>query len=140
MLSSLLPPSPRVLLCCAGICSVAAPFALGTNLLFVPMALAILLVILAAFASLNNRLKNLTEYVKTTALQNTFKLSADFAALSTLRDEYAMLRPPVTAASMNPSSLRALQEILASRQPRHIVELGCGISTIFVASWLKRGS
>jgi hypothetical protein len=43
----------------------------------------------------------------------------------------------VTEYSMCATNLGVIMDILKTRNPKKVVELGCGLSTILVASWLK---
>lgn len=62
---------------------------------------------------------------------------ANVEATLTLRHRFPGVYMPSSLYSMIPANLAGVIELLDRQQPQTIVELGSGISTLYVASWLK---
>ena len=67
------------------------------------------------------------------------RLFSQLEALAWLRDELELQRPlpPTRGAATAPDALLELVRIIDRTEPAHILELGCGVSTIVMAARLK---
>jgi hypothetical protein len=71
------------------------------------------------------------------ASSDTVKVSTNITSAIVLRERCKNLVMPLSGYSMCASNLGIVQGILDTREPNVIVELGSGVSTMLVASWLK---
>jgi hypothetical protein len=62
----------------------------------------------------------------------------DIRASAAIANEFPTVFMPQTGFSMTASNLSGLLDLMATRKPKVIVELGSGFSTLIIAAWLKR--
>lgn len=65
------------------------------------------------------------------------QITANVYALIKLNERFPSLSPIMNTWSIEPVHLQYLISLLDEHQPKRIVELGCGVSTLLVAAWLK---
>ena len=98
--------------------------------------MAVATVILAA-VELYLRLKRLLVQISGESRNNVVDLNTSITSAIFLSSQFPHVVMPLSGYSMGANNLSVVNDILNTRKPTVIVELGSGISTILVAQWLK---
>lgn len=116
-------------------------FAAGTHIT-IGMVIAIMYAAVSfQLYALSVHFKNNLRDFKTTLEEGRFrqskKMNADLLATRILFARFPVSYFPVTSYSMIPANLSLLVSLLDTFRPTKIVELGCGLTTILLAAWLR---
>ena len=117
-----------------GICILTA----RQNIYFVTLSVAILvgfLILMRELAAISENFGHVE--VGPTTVKH---VGANVHALSMLNQRFSNLNVVMTTWSLEPVNLQCLINTLDEKQPKRILEIGCGISTIVISAWLKENS
>lgn len=105
-------------------------------------AMAISVGLLLGFGLVLRGISIAHDHAKSTEVGSTTvkQIAANVYALIKLEQRFPHLGPVMTTWAIEPVHIQVLLNMLDEIRPKRILELGCGVSTLVIAAWLKENS